>query len=85
MLSLVVKKIEKSNFEFTIKHNYLLCARPWAKKSMDLNNINETPACPHDAHSPGEEAAISRQTDMKIKDPRQVSLGTANVQIQQPK
>lgn len=55
------------------------------RESMNVNNTNEIPAFLHDAHSPGEEAAISRQTDMNIKDSRQVSLGTVNVQIQQPK
>lgn len=52
---------------------------------MNMSNTNEIPACPHDVHSPVEEAAISRQTGTKIKGPRQVSLGTVNVQTQQSK
>lgn len=55
------------------------------REIVNVNNTNEIPACPMVFTVQWSKAAIRRQTGTKIECPRQVSLGTVNVQIQKPK
>lgn len=49
------------------------------RESMNVNNTNEIPVFLHDAHSPGEEAAMHKQTDRH--EYQRPWAGTVNVQI----
>lgn len=53
------------------------------RESMNVNNTNEIPVFLHDARSPGEEAAMHKQTDRH--EYQRPWAGTVNGQIQQLK